>query len=219
MYCGHERIQWNGWRFRTASVLIEERIDYINDIRVRRVKCADPGCRKSWTLRPPGLVPRRHFQLGAVAAAGAEYLFGAGASQSRVASILGCCRRSIARMVEWIADLADPAELARAVLEVAGQAVLVAVRPVAELARKGRSEGRRALLERAAQVLGQLEALALSMGLEPPGLASVVEAVCAGRDRVTTYRAPALPEFARRLGWRSGGRLSTHESRPEQTGR
>jgi hypothetical protein len=54
--CRCRRIYWNGSRERSASVLEGDNVSYLTDILCRRVKCA--GCKKSWTLRPPGLMSR-----------------------------------------------------------------------------------------------------------------------------------------------------------------
>jgi hypothetical protein len=215
LHCAHRRVNWNGSRTRTASVKSGRQVVYVRDIHLRRVKCA--ACERSWTLHPPGMTPRRHFQLCVIADGAARYLFDVDESLARIAAAIGCCRRTVSRWLDWIAGLIDPAELAGLVVHHADAVILAAVRPVADLTRKALSEGRRQLLCRAAQVLGQLEVLAMAWGLEPPGLASVVEAVVGGRDGLTTYRAPALPEFARRPGWRPGGTLPAHERQGAQT--
>jgi hypothetical protein len=67
-----------------------------------------------------------------------------------------------------------------------------------------RNEAVGGLLRRAAANLVLIEALARSLGMPPPGLASLVVDLVTGRDGWTTYARPAVPEFAsRRLGGRS----------------
>lgn len=141
-------------------------------------------------------MPRRHYQLCVVAEAATQHLF-AGDAQERVAAGRGCSRRTVGRWLRWIAECADPGALGAQLLAAVGSPVLPRLRALAPRLRALRDGARRALLERAAAVLELLEALALTLSLEPPGLRGVVEHVLAGRDRITTYRAPRIPELAR----------------------
>ncbi len=59
--CGHLRVYWDGFAERTATVHAGDRAIHVTGIRCRRVRCA--ACCRSWQLRPPGLLPRRHYQL------------------------------------------------------------------------------------------------------------------------------------------------------------
>jgi hypothetical protein len=192
--CAHPRVHWDGVTERTATVQVGERAVHVTGIRCRRVRCA--ACHRSWQLRPPGLVPRRHYQLCVVAEAASQHLF-AGDAQERVAARRGCSRRSVGRWLRWIAECADPGALGAQLLAAVGAPVLPRLRALAPRLRALRDGARRALLERAAAVLELLEALALAQGLEPPGLRGVVARVLAGRDRITTYRTPLIPELAR----------------------
>jgi hypothetical protein len=83
-------------------------------------------------------------------------------------------------------------------LAAVGSPVLPRLRALAPRLRALRNSPRRQLLERAAIVLQLMEALALAWGLEPPGLRAVIERAIAGRGRIPSYRAPLLPELARR---------------------
>ncbi len=150
----------------------------------------------SWTLRPPGLLPNKHYQLCVIASAMSQYLHG-GASMESVAAAHDCSRRTIGRHAPWIAEIADPAVLAAKVVEAVDALVLPTAREIAKRLRALRDETRRRIVERAARVLALMEALASAMGLEPPGLRSVVEHFLAGRTDVGTYRRPAIPELAR----------------------
>lgn len=197
LFCHGSRIHWNGKRSRTASLMIDEEVVYLPDIDCRRVKCANPNCLKSWTLRPPGLMPRRHYQLCVVANAASGYLFDDQESLDTVAQSHQCTRRTAGRWITWLAHIARPSDLIHYLLEVSKETVLVPVRKIAISLKKGLSSSRKQILERAAEVLGLLEAIALILGMEPPGLRSVVEAVVNNRDRVTTYACPAIPELAR----------------------
>lgn len=194
--CGGRRVHWNGSRLRKVTVLGGVKPIVLSGVLCRRVRCA--ACRGSWTLRPPGLAPRRHFQLCVVARAASRYLFGARASLSTTAAEHACSSRSLSRWLAWIAGLATPSALARHVVAARDALVVVPLRAVAELERKATSAARRRRLTRGAHVLVLLEALGAAIGTEPPGLRGVLERVVAGRDRVTTDARPRIPEFAAR---------------------
>jgi len=108
-FCHGRRIYWNGHRERSASVMEGDRVSYLTDILCRRVKCANPACRKSWTLRPPGLMPRRHYQLCVVASAMKQFLFEPRRTLTAVAAAHQCCRRTVGRWLRSMAGLASPA--------------------------------------------------------------------------------------------------------------
>jgi hypothetical protein len=189
-----------------VSVLAGGRVAELFGVRCRRVKCAT--CEKSWTLRPPGLAPRRQFQLCVVARATTRYLFGDRASLSKTAAGHGCSPRTLARWLQWIAGLASPAALQRLLVVLLAVPLLVRLRDVVGLARKATTSTRRRRLTRAAHVLVLLEALGRAIGCEPPGLRGVLERVVAGRDRVTTDARPLVPEFAARQTGHGLGTIS-----------
>ena len=194
-FCEHPRVHWDGWAERTATICAESRTVHVTGIRCRRARCA--VCRISWQLRPPGLLPRRHYQLCVVAEAASQHLF-SGAAQQPVADAHGCSRRTLGRWLRWIADCADPGALASQLLAAVGSPILPRLRALAPRLRDLRNTARRRLLERAAAVLQLMEALGLALGLEPPGLRAVVERAIAGQGRISSYRAPIIPELARR---------------------
>jgi hypothetical protein len=101
-FCYGRRIYWNGHRERSASVMEGDRVTYFTDILCRRVKCANPQCRKSWTLRPPGLIPK-HYQLCVVASAVRQFLFGPLRTLTEIAHAHQCCRRTVGRWLRWVA--------------------------------------------------------------------------------------------------------------------
>ena len=208
MVCSGSRIWWNGSRRRSASVLVEGEVVYVDEVTCRLVQCGHPQCGKCWALRPPGLAPHRHYQLDVVADAVGSYLFDPEASQDHVASSIGCARRTVGRWIGWVAEIADPADLLRHLVDASGIAELPAMREVAASGRKGQTTARRSLLHLAAQVLCVLEALAQALCLPPPGLQAVVEAVLADRSGATTYHAPRIREFARRHLGLLGGTLA-----------
>ena len=206
IYCASVAVHWRGSRQRTASFLVEDeqypRVSYVHGIACRLVECGTAGCGRSWTLRPPGIFPRRHFQLCVVAAATSQYLHQEQAGQEAVAAAYGCSRRSLGRWLLWESRLAKPADLQRHILDVAEAPLLVRTQPVENLARKAVDASHRQILTAAALVLGLLEMLAAALGYEPPGLRSVLETVAGNRDRVTTFVSPVVHELARRrLFW------------------
>jgi hypothetical protein len=203
IYCKGDMVHYNGFRSRTASVMVEgethTEVVYLDDITCRRVKCGTAGCRKSWTLRPPGLVSGRHFQLDVVASASSTYLFDEDATRSSVAQTHQCSPRSVARWLAWLALLASPMDLQRHLVDVLDLPLMPRLQPVASAARKALSAAKRQMLTRAAQVLLLLEALAMALGYEPPGLRSVVEALGNNRAQVAPDKEPSIPDLAQRL--------------------
>ncbi len=193
--CNSPHIVWNGRSTRSASVRVGEEVVHLTDIVCRRVRCV--ACRFGWQLRPPGLMPRRHYQLCVVASATSQYLFDEGASQERIAAQHGCSRRTLGRWLRWLSRVADPAVLGQKIAAAVGAPLLPRLEEVRRRVRSQLGDAQRALLQRAAEVLVLCEALAAAWQLEPPGLRAVVEGAVGGRDRVTPYSAPSIPELAR----------------------
>lgn len=194
--CGHQgRICWDGNGLRGASVLVDGQMVHVTGMRYRRVTCR--SCGEGWALLPPGMIPSKHYQPCVVASATSRYLFDEGASQDEIAAAHGCSRRTVGRWLRWVAGLAATAVLASMILAANGEVVLPGLRRVAALARKARSAATRAMLERAAEILGLMEALGSAWGLEPPGLRSVLERVLGGRADLATHADPLIPDLAR----------------------
>jgi hypothetical protein len=189
IFCEHDRIYWNGQRQRSASVLIGDQVVYLPEVRCRRVKCANAQCQKSWTLRPAGLMPRRHYQLCIVAHATSKFLFHPQATLILIAATHQCSRRTVGRWLQWLAGIAQPKELIRRLSSRSKKAVITALG-------KASGSGRRTFAG-AAKILCLVEALATAYGYDPPGLRSMVEAAIYNRDRITTYQSPFIPELAR----------------------
>lgn len=207
IFCSGWRVWWNGWRQRTASVLIDEQVVHVDAVACRLVKCGNPQCGRSWTLRPPGLAPQRHYQLCVVARAASSYLFDQAATQEQIAASTGCARRTIRRWLGWVAGIASAEDLLRHLLEASDVPEIPPMQGVAAVARKARTAARRSMLESAARVLCLLEALGQALYLPPPGLQAVVERLLAGRSRLTTDHSPRILEFARRHLGLAGGTL------------
>lgn len=192
VYCGGEVVWWNGRRRRGATVLVAGVVAYLSGIWCRRVKCGSKGCGGSWTLRPEGMMPRRQYQLSVVADGMSLYLLGGESTQEEIADRLGCSRWTVGKWVRWVSEVAEPSALARRVLEASGEPVL----PRVDVAVRRGWERMLEVVRRAAENLGLMEALASAQGLVPPGLQSVVGLLVRGRDRVTTYTSPIIPEVS-----------------------
>lgn len=194
-YCGFGRIHWDGSSVRSASIGEDGATVYIPRIPQRRAECV--GCGKSWIVRPPGLVAHKHYQLCVVAKAACDYLFEPGATQARVADRHDCSSRTLSRWLRWVGQVASPAAIQARILAVTTETVLAPVLAVANLARKARTALRRAELPAAAKVLCLFESLGVALGLEPPGLRSVIMATLRDRSRIATYARPRIPEFGK----------------------
>jgi hypothetical protein len=125
-FCQGRRIYWNGYRERSASVIEGGRVVYLSEVVCRRVKCADRQCKKSWTLRPPGLMPDRHYQMCVVASAARRFLFDPHSTLSSVAAAYQCCRRTVGRWLRWLAGIAKPSALIRRLGGIPSTAVFAA---------------------------------------------------------------------------------------------
>ena len=196
MSCGRTgHICWDGHGVRGVSVLVDEEVVHVVGLRYRRVTCG--ACGTGWALLPPGILPGKHYQPCVVASATSRYLFDERASQEEVAAAHGCSRRTVGRWLRWVAGLATTAVLAGMVLAASEEVVLPRWQRVTGLARKARSAATRIMLERAAEILGLMEALAVAWGLEPPGLRAVLERALHGRAAIATHAAPLIPDLAR----------------------
>jgi len=194
-FCQGSRIYWNGYRERSASVLDGDKVAYLSDVLCRRVKCANRQCKKSWTLRPPGLMPGRHYQMGVVANAARHFLFDPHSTLTSVADAHQCCRRTLGRWLHWIAGIAKPSALLRRLRRLGALS-----RPEVFARRDtSRAMGRRSrkIFERTARVFSLLEALGKACGDKEAPFGGMIEEILCGRDHVTPYRFPAIPELAR----------------------
>jgi hypothetical protein len=200
VFCGGARVTYDGWRHRSLSLLSDGHVQYLDRVPCRRVQCAAAGCGRGWTVRPAGMLPRRHYQACVVAQATSQYLFDAEAAQEHVAAAHGCARRTLGRWLTYVGQVAAPADLERHLCAASEAPVLVQTPAVAAVERKAPTAARRAVLTLAALCLVLFEALGAALHLPPPGLGAVLQRAIADRDRVTTYAAPAIPDLARRPG-------------------
>ena len=165
---------------------------YLSDVVCRRVKCANRQCKKSWTLRPPGLIARRHYQLCVVASAARQFLFESQSTLTSVASAHQCCRRTLGRWLHWIAGIANPSSVIRRLGAVLSTEVF-AVRDNSG----ANGTAARKVFKRAARVFCLLDALGRACGHKDAPFGKLIEEILSGRDRVATYRFPLIPELAR----------------------
>jgi hypothetical protein len=191
-FCQGRRIYWNGYRERSASVLDGDRVVYLSEVVCRRVKCANRQCKKSWTLRPPGLMPDRHYQMCVVASAARRFLFDPHSTLSSVAAAHQCCRRTVGRWLRWLAGIAKRSALIRRLGGIPGTAVFAA-----RDNKRGIGTPARKVFERAARVFCLLEAFGKAYGYKDSPFGGMIEEILSGGDRVATYRFPSIPELAR----------------------
>lgn len=143
------------------------------------------------------MIPGRHFDLAVAAEALSRRLFAsARASRETVARDFALSPRTLGRFEAHTAHVAEPAGLERVLLLISGFPLLTRLEPVKELAMKASTTAGRTLLERAAQVLCLLEAVAVGVGMAAPGLASVLWRVIGGRRGLSTYASPLIPADA-----------------------
>jgi transposase-like protein len=196
LYCPGVRVRGKEWRLRSCTLLRDEEAVFVPEVLTWRVRCLD--CGRSWTLQPPGLLPRKHYQPCLVARVVADYLFSPEASTQAAARRWGCSRRQVGRWARWVARLASPQQLQALLVEVSEAPIEAPRLEVTGLERKAKTSCQRALLVLAAAVLASLEALGAALQLEPPGLRGVLLALCSRGHALTPYRAPAIPILARR---------------------
>jgi hypothetical protein len=161
--CGSPRVWYSGTRTRKASLLDE---GFVPDIPTRQLRCRD--CRLSWFHPPEGISSRAHYQPCVVSHALERMAAEPDTTAAEIAAGVGCHRRTLGRWVDRVAAVAEPAQLAAAIVAAADAPVLPAV--PTEVQRPGRRHVHKLLL-RALAVLALLEALASLRGLEPPALA------------------------------------------------
>jgi hypothetical protein len=78
------------------------------ELPLARAKCS--RCKHGFTCYPPGIYPRRRYQLDVVAEASAQVAIG-GQSVAHAAADATASATSLRRWIGWLADLACPADL------------------------------------------------------------------------------------------------------------
>jgi len=189
IFCEGNRLYWNGYRERSASVMIEGEVVYLTDILCKRVKCAQLGCGKSWTLRPPGIMPRRHYQLCVLAHGITRFFASPHETLTSVAEDHCCSRRTVDRWLHWIAGVVEPSDLLRRLYLVSRERALKTIFKVRGILREVPDK---IIYQKTVNNFCLLESLG-----NPSGLGFMIEKAVADRDRITTYRYPFIPELAR----------------------
>lgn len=193
IFCKCLKLFWNGRRERTASVLIGNQTEHLVDILCRRIKCSQ--CKKSWTLRPEGLMHKRHYQLCVVTDAASSFLCNPDATLSKIADIHNCARRTIGRWLKWIAGIARPSGLIRRLFTVSTNCKNWPER-VKDIENKVVYTGH-GIFKRAARNFLILQAVAEAIGYIENGFQTIIEGAIFNRDGITTYENPFIPELAR----------------------
>lgn len=170
VFCDGARVWFNGWRRVLITLLVDGQPHRPTEwVPVQRVRCARSACRRSWTLRPPGLYPHRSLEPDVAEAAALTYLLNPGATYVSVAAAFGCAWITVWRWVSWLAALVTPAVLLAHAAQLGareGADPRLLPREIAAAAR-ARSTGRARLVLQAAQVLVALALLHRAQP-EPP---------------------------------------------------
>lgn len=124
--CDSVHVWHDGCRSRKASVRRDERTEFLDEIPVRRLRCG--RCEKRWCRAPDEIVSRAHYQPCVVAAAVAADALDERPT-TEIAREHGCHRRTVARWIERVAAVAEPAVLSEQVLAEAEAPVLPAPPP------------------------------------------------------------------------------------------
>jgi len=105
----HARSWWNGWRvvFPMVATLVAGIVEQW-ELPLAKAKCG--SCKHSFTCYPPGIYPRRRYQLDVVADVAGAMVLG-GASATRAAAEVHATSSSARRWVLWVAALAEPRDL------------------------------------------------------------------------------------------------------------
>ncbi len=192
LFCEGHKIWKNGNNIRTATLIYMGIIIFVDDLVCPRFKCS--LCRKSWQLRPPEIVPHKHFQMCIISQAISHYLFEDDSTLKKEARNHKCSQRTVARWICWLSTIAKPSVLQKHIVEAVG-----AIIPNAPILRNflHRSCGKLdEKLNRVAEILSLLEVLASAWKLEPPGLRAVFNKIVGEHVHVSTYAQPIIPELA-----------------------
>ena len=159
--CDGERVWFNGWRRVLVTLLVDGQPSRLTDWRpLQRVRCAQPPCGRSWTLRPPWLYPHRSLEPNLAETAALTYLADPQATYRSVAQRVGCSWVTVWRWISWLATLITPAAVLARVARLAPHGAEPGLLPRAvAAAARARSRRRAAAVLRAYQVLVALTML------------------------------------------------------------
>lgn len=174
---------------RSATLLVDTEMMFVPAVDQRRKRCG--VCSARWVHRPDGISSRAHYQPCVVSHALSELGTDPAATTITVAETIACAPSTVRRWGARVAELADPAAIASAMVREADEPVLPQL-PI-EIASPQRSPRLRALLLRAIQVLVLLEALASLRGIAPPALAHAAILIPANASGPGFQGDPPLP--------------------------
>lgn len=110
VFCDGDRVWFNGWRRVLVTLLVDGQPHRLTDwLPLQRVRCAQPPCGRSWTLRPPCLYPHRSLEPDLAEAAALAYLAEPQATYRAVAQRVGCSWGAVWLWIGWLATLVTPA--------------------------------------------------------------------------------------------------------------
>jgi len=169
IFCDGERIWFNGWRRVLVTLLVEGQPQRLTDwLPLQRVRCAQPPCGRSWTLRPPWLYPHRTLEPDLAEGAALAYLVDPQATYRSVAQRFGCSWVTVWLWIGWLATLVTPAAVLARVARLMPHGAVPGLLPRAVAAAARAHSRRRAdTVRRAAQVLVALAMLHRAQP-EPP---------------------------------------------------
>ncbi len=184
--CESLRVWHNGIRLRKASFLDGDQVIFAPDVPVRRLKCG--VCKMRWCRPADRVVERAHHQPCVVAAAVTRVALEP-TPLATIAREHGCHRRTVARWVERVAALAEPADLAR---EVVAESEAPVLPSPGDAAPRSRAPRVALVAAKALWILALLEALASLRGFEPPALMYASSLVPASAPTTSGSGAHAL---------------------------
>jgi hypothetical protein len=155
VFCDGARVWFNGWRRVLVTLLVDGQPHRPTDwLSLQRVRCAQPPCGRSWTLRPPWLYPHRSLEPDLAETAALAYLADPQATYRSVAQRVGCSWVTVWRWVGWLATLVAPAAVLARVARLAPHAAIPALLPrMVAAAARARSRRRADTVLCASQVL------------------------------------------------------------------
>lgn len=161
VFCDGERVWFNGWRRVLVTLLVDGQPHRPPDwLPLQRVRCAQPPCGRSWTLRPPWLYPHRSLEPDLAETAALAYLADPQATYRSVAQGVGCSWGTVWRWVGWLASLVTPAAVLARVARLASPRTVLDVLPrTVAAAARARSRRRAQAVLRAYQLLVALALL------------------------------------------------------------
>ena len=161
VFCDGERVWFNGWRRVLVTLLVDGQPHRLTEwLPLQRVRCAQPLCGRSWTLRPPWLYPHRSLEPDLAETAALAYLADPQATYRSVAQRVGCSWGTVWRWIGWLARLVTPAAVLARVARLAPHGAVPALLPrVVAAAARARSHRRTHAVVRAYQLLVALAML------------------------------------------------------------